>query len=269
MTKLHLLSLGAGVQSSTLALMAAIGEVTPMPDAAIFADTGDESNSVYDWLDWLEDQLPFPVYRVRKGNKALSQEMVILRERRDGTGSYLRQPIPGFVEKKGKPVILTRGCTRDFKIRPIVTQARRLKRSAKATHIDQWYGISTDERQRVKEPPEHDFSGRWPLIEMGMSRDDCFTWMLAHGYPKPPRSACVFCPYHSDVEWARLQREEPDAFMQAVAVERAMQAAKALETKPTTHRMIFMHRSLKPLDQVQFGTSPGQFCSESRASCGV
>jgi hypothetical protein len=50
---IHILSLGAGVQSSTLALMAAAGEVTPMPTAAIFADTQDEPASVYRWLDWL------------------------------------------------------------------------------------------------------------------------------------------------------------------------------------------------------------------------
>ena len=37
---LRVLSLGAGVQSTTLALMAAHGEIGPMPDAAIFADTG-------------------------------------------------------------------------------------------------------------------------------------------------------------------------------------------------------------------------------------
>ena len=39
------LSLGAGVQSSTLALMAAKGEVTPMPDVAVFADTGCSENN--------------------------------------------------------------------------------------------------------------------------------------------------------------------------------------------------------------------------------
>ena len=38
---LHIISLGAGVQSSTMALMAACGEITPMPTAAIFADTQD------------------------------------------------------------------------------------------------------------------------------------------------------------------------------------------------------------------------------------
>ena len=64
----HVLSLGAGVQSSTMALMAAHGEITPMPDCAIFADTQAEPQSVYDYLDWLEGELPFPVYRVSYGN---------------------------------------------------------------------------------------------------------------------------------------------------------------------------------------------------------
>ena len=50
--KLRCLSLGAGVQSTTMALMAAHGALTPMPDCAIFADTGWEPEAVYDHLDW-------------------------------------------------------------------------------------------------------------------------------------------------------------------------------------------------------------------------
>lgn len=46
MKPFHGISLGAGVQSSTMALMAAHGELTPMPDAAIFADTQDEPAKV-------------------------------------------------------------------------------------------------------------------------------------------------------------------------------------------------------------------------------
>jgi hypothetical protein len=57
-TKYTVLNLGAGVQSSCLALMAARGEVTPMPDFAVFADTQAEPTNVYKWLDWLETQLP-------------------------------------------------------------------------------------------------------------------------------------------------------------------------------------------------------------------
>jgi len=49
---LNIISLGAGVQSSTMALMAAHGEITPMPDCAIFADTQAEPKVVYTWLSW-------------------------------------------------------------------------------------------------------------------------------------------------------------------------------------------------------------------------
>lgn len=38
-----ILSLGAGVQSTTLLLMALHGELEPIPDCAIFADTGAET----------------------------------------------------------------------------------------------------------------------------------------------------------------------------------------------------------------------------------
>lgn len=51
--RLRVLSLGAGVQSSTLALMSARGDL-PRLDYAVFADTGWEPARVYAWLDWLE-----------------------------------------------------------------------------------------------------------------------------------------------------------------------------------------------------------------------
>ena len=65
---LTVISLGAGVQSSVMALMAAKGQITPMPDCAIFADTQSEPDHIYEWLDWLETQLPFPIYRITAGN---------------------------------------------------------------------------------------------------------------------------------------------------------------------------------------------------------
>ena len=65
-----MLSLGAGVQSTTLALMAAHGEIGPMPDCAIFADTGWEPKAVYEHLAWLQSPnvLPFPVHIVSAGD---------------------------------------------------------------------------------------------------------------------------------------------------------------------------------------------------------
>ena len=53
MKKLKVLSLGAGVQSTTLALMINQGEL-PMVDCAVFADTKGEPKYVYDHLNWLK-----------------------------------------------------------------------------------------------------------------------------------------------------------------------------------------------------------------------
>ncbi len=68
--RLRVLSLGAGVQSTTLALMAAHGEVGPLPDCAIFSDTCWEPRAVYEHLAWLRSPnvLPFPVHIVTAGN---------------------------------------------------------------------------------------------------------------------------------------------------------------------------------------------------------
>jgi hypothetical protein len=64
------LSLGAGVQSTTLALLAIDGTL-PKPDVAIFADTGWEPAAVYRQLDRIEAELSaagVPVLRVSNGN---------------------------------------------------------------------------------------------------------------------------------------------------------------------------------------------------------
>ena len=54
-----ILSLGAGVQSTALALMAVRGELPGFrrPVSAIFADTGSEPRGVYDHLHWLVQEL--------------------------------------------------------------------------------------------------------------------------------------------------------------------------------------------------------------------
>ncbi len=79
---LRVLSLGAGVQSTTLALMAAHGDID-QPDLAIFADTQWEPREVYDHLRWLmsPNVLPFDVWIVTKGN--IRQGLV---DRRNTTG---------------------------------------------------------------------------------------------------------------------------------------------------------------------------------------
>ena len=60
---LNIISLGAGVQSSMMALAFSRGEFEVKPggsgkiDFAIFADTQNEGDGTYAWLDYLEKQL--------------------------------------------------------------------------------------------------------------------------------------------------------------------------------------------------------------------
>lgn len=258
----HIISLGAGVQSSTMALMAAVGEIGPMPDAAIFADTQAEPASVYKWLDWLEKQLPFPVYRVTKGS--LAQTSTTVRISRFGNAYINGQP-PAFVSNGTKrPGILQRQCTQDFKIVMINRQVRAIRDKEP---VSQWIGISTDEAHRIKPSRLAYIDHRWPLIELGMSRTDCLEWMQQHGYAEPPRSSCVFCPYHSDAEWLRLKTSEPLEFQRAVDYEKEFQSAFD-QTRLTGTP--FLHRSCQPLDQIAFdGNVKPQFGNECEGVCGV
>jgi 3'-phosphoadenosine 5'-phosphosulfate sulfotransferase (PAPS reductase)/FAD synthetase len=106
---MNIVSLGAGVQSSVMALMAAHGELGPMPDCAIFADTQFEPASVYTHLDWLETQLPFPVHRVTAGNIKTDTISGL-----NTTGQKF-SVIPFFTGSgMGR-----RQCTREYKISPI------------------------------------------------------------------------------------------------------------------------------------------------------
>jgi 3'-phosphoadenosine 5'-phosphosulfate sulfotransferase (PAPS reductase)/FAD synthetase len=68
--RLKVLSLGAGVQSTTVLLMSCRG-VLPKLDAAVFADTRWEPTEVYDHLDWLTEEAAkagIPVHRVTNGD---------------------------------------------------------------------------------------------------------------------------------------------------------------------------------------------------------
>jgi hypothetical protein len=271
-TRWTVLNLGAGVQSSTLALMAAAGEITPMPDFAIFADTQAEPKSVYTWLDWLEKQLPFPVHRVTRGN--MTADMMTLRTAQDGR-VWTKSMIPAFMQAPdGNIGLLGRSCTADYKIVPILKSLRKLcgiKRGEKNVKITQWIGISYDEIQRMKPSRDAWTQHRWPLIEREMRRHDCIAWLKKHGYPEPPRSACVYCPFHSNVEWRKLKDDEPEAFAEAVRVEKELQRTKS---EAADRSIPWLHRSCVPLEEVDLSTEmdAGQldmFGNECEGLCGV
>ena len=270
------LSLGAGVQSTALALMAAKKAVSPMPEFAIFADTQAEPQYVYDHLEYLIKVLPYPVEVVTAGS--LTEKSLQERHRKKDGTSYMAKEIPLFgILPSGKITgALGRQCTSDFKIQPIIKYLRKkfnIKRGEKNPMVTQWLGISWDEVQRMK-PSRVPFTVyEWPLIDLRMRRSHCEQWLLDNDFKIPPRSACYYCPFHSDVEWREIRNKAPEDFQKAIEFDKQIRAKFLKYDKMNME--VFLHRSCKPLDEVDFDsdTDKGQqvfdFQSECEGMCGI
>ena len=251
---IHIISLGAGVQSSTMALMGAAGEITPMPVAAIFADTGDEPVETYKFIELLRDLLPFPLHVCSRNGHALSDQLF----------EWGQSQIPAFMVggKIGK-----RQCTKHWKVIPIQKECRRVtgntRKRLPSGFFALWVGISTDEITRMKDSRVDWITHRWPLVEKRMSRRDCLVWLQQHGYPVPPKSACVYCPYHAMHQWRQLKIVGGPDWAKVLRVS-AMLA----------ERGEFLTPKCEPLDKLDLSTEEerGQldlFGNECEGMCGV
>jgi 3'-phosphoadenosine 5'-phosphosulfate sulfotransferase (PAPS reductase)/FAD synthetase len=230
-----------------LAFLYAKKEITPSVDACIFADTGGEPASVYSYLDFLEKELPFPVHRVMHKD-GLTKNI----DRAFGEGETLYS-LPFHTDLDGSEGILGRQCTRQFKLVPIKRKLRELLGYKKGQRIPagacvQSIGISLDEIQRMKESKDKWIENVFPLVDLRMRRGDCFEWLKKNGFPEPPRSACVYCPYHSDHEWRKVKKD-PAAWAESVRIDRLIRDG----TKHHTSKL-FLHPSLKPLEDVDLST---------------
>jgi len=260
--KLRVLSLGAGVQSTTIALMAARGEI-PAPDCAIFADTGDEPAVVYEHLAWLSSPavLQFPIHIVKPG-RSLSDAL----KAGDDDGAR----IPWHVGRGG---IGGRNCTRNWKIRPIRRKIRELlgvgpRGYVAPDSVESWIGISTDEIVRIKPSGCRFIHNRHILIEARMSRQDCYTWIERRQYRRPPKSRCKYCPYQGNAGWRGLL-DNPDEWAETVELDGWLREPAQVAR---FHGEMFLHQSRVPLDKADLSiadTGPDLFGNECEGMCGV
>ena len=271
--KYKVLSLGAGTQSTVMALMAEKGwEGLEKPDIAIFADTKWEPPHVYEHLDWLEEQLSYKVIRVSAGN---IRENVLAGVTPDGN-KFLDMPV-FLINKDGTKSIAARQCTNHYKIRPIHKKLREIlnlehgKRAPKNIQVEMWMGISTDEALRMKDSRDEWITNRFPLIEMGLTRAQLYDW-FAKRYPgrKLPRSACIGCPYHTNTEWKWLKENDPKSFSDAIFVDKAIREIP--QVRGTLRGDGYLHRERQSLDSVDFSIAQDYddfMASECEGMCGV
>jgi 3'-phosphoadenosine 5'-phosphosulfate sulfotransferase (PAPS reductase)/FAD synthetase len=275
--KLRVLSLGAGVQSSALALMIQKGEI-PMVDCAIFADTGAEPKEVYDWLDWLRDELWFPVYIAQWRN--LKEDIINASQ-----GEYKGFTAPFYTKNPdtGKKGLLRRQCTADYKIKPVTQKIRAIlgykkgERVSKDTKVELVMGISYDEMQRMKTNQLKYIENQYPLVEKAIRRNHCIEWMEKNNYPKPPRSACTFCPFHSNEEWRRIKQNKEE-WNEVVKIDKMIREQEKFKKNKDGSDFfkdkLYLHRDCKPIDEVDLrekDEQTGQYSllDECEGMCGI
>ena len=274
---MRVLNLGAGVQSTTVYLMANSGEI-PAYDYAIFADTGEEPQAVYHHLDWLLSLGGIPIL-IRSAGK-LGEDLI--RGHNSTNGRFAA--IPAYVDhglgrREGRG---RRQCTREYKIDVIERTIRRellglkpRQRIPKGVTVLQAYGISIDEagrsariRERIRRHSPW-ITPEFPLLGRLMSWADCIRWLQSRVPHEVPKSSCVFCPYKSNEQWRWLRDNDPEGWARAVEVDQALRNGSARGMK--SHQ--FVHRSCVPLKEadLEFGSSPGQlsFALECAGMCGV
>ena len=272
---LTVISLGGGVQSSVMALMASEGAFDTVPDCAIFADTHWEPPSVYEHIEWLKDRLRFPLYVVDNG-RSLREDVNTLTSH-SGHRNYVDIPVYLKGNDGEGDGIGRRQCTDNYKVRPIRKKMREMlglrprQRVPAGTTVEVWLGISTDEAIRMKTARDRWVTNRYPLIEAGMSRRDCMAWWKAR-YDRPlERSACVACPFQSRHRWVETKRRWPELFAEAVEIDARMRNRLALDKAPYLHMRRMPLPQAVALDEAHMGDD-GQavgFGNECEGHCGV
>lgn len=266
------LSLGAGVQSTTLLLMMIRGDL-PKVDHAIFGDTGGEPEEVYTHLARLQELAAgagIPVHVVRYHD--LEHDTLEGWVHNDNTRvGHSFGTIPFFIlNTDGTKGMLNRSCTERYKARPVERKMKELLgvesfAQVPAGSVQQYFGISRDEVQRMRVSSKKAIKYYYPLImlnstsdtplqwrEPGLRREHCLAYCKEHFNIIPPKSACYFCPYHSNAAWREI-RKDAKLWARAVAFDKAIRRSAGLKGQA------FLHADRIPLDQVNLDGEVNQW----------
>jgi hypothetical protein len=233
---------GGGVQSAAIAALIILGKL-PRPDLIAISDTERERESVWRYLEKIIQPalatMDLEVKRIPKSEFAKEDLWEDW-----GNKSKPQMLMPVFISNSdGTTGRLKALCSSRWK-RHVM---QRWLRKQGVKECDTWLGMSLDEMRRVRVSGERWYQFRYPLVfDVPMRRGECIQLVESMGWPPAPRSACWMCPNREDAEWLDMKNNWPTDFNRAVELERAMQ-----QTRPD----FYLHRSLKPLDSIDFQTT--------------
>lgn len=267
---IHVLSFGAGTQSTAMLLMALEGEFNGViPDYIIFSDTGWEPESIYDWAEKVNDHIKAKYGRqiLYTNGGSIREDLIKAADNDERIAS-----LPFFVKKKnGNQGMIMRQCTDQYKIQPVKKKVRELlgyqKRQRVREVVHMWKGISTDEIQRVKPIGDNWIKAEHPLIDtVQMNRSNCIAYVERAGLGTPAKSSCIGCPFHDNGTWLDMKKNDPQSWADAVYMD------KKIRRMPKLKGEVYLHRTCLPLDEVNLGEdqmSLDDFTNECEGFCGI
>lgn len=238
-------SFGGGVQSMAVLVLAAQGRLDYQ--TFLFCNVGEDSEhpATIEYVNRVA--MPYAA----ENRLELFQ---IRRRKRDGTTPTLYQEVIDDRRTIDIPMYLASGmpgnrnCTKSYKVF-VIDRWLKAHGATAESPATVALGISIDEYKRMTSAYDERYPFRrrvYPLIDMRLSRQDCVTIIERAGLPVPPKSSCWFCPFHVERDWQALQRDYPDLFDRAVAIEAHVNAKRATLGRDR----MYLYWKLIPLDQV-------------------
>ena len=260
---MKILSCGAGMQSTALALMSCENALAarkgweipnkdvPIYDLVIFCDLGMEPSWVLMQWQFIEkacDSAGIP-------HKLLHTDLY--GHLMENFGERRTVSIPWWtLGDDGKKSKMPRNCTIDFKIEMISKYIRwevlgyrkgqRLKDHDKKAH-EMHMGFSLEEERRCNESPNPMFVNKFPLVRMGWTRAESYAYCLDVWGLDTKASACSFCPFHQNYFFKYLKENHPDEYAAVVEVDNLL---RDKNPKPPMDSDLFISRSRKRLEDL-------------------
>lgn len=251
---MKILSFGAGMQSTALALMScenAIRKTNPYPlvpiyDAVIFCDLGLEPT-------WVKEQMEFTRRSCESAGiffKVL--ETPLYHDFVQNFGERRTVSIPWWtLRSDGHKSKMPRNCTIDYKVNEISKYVRwellgynrgqHLKPEDYKAH-EMHMGFSAEESRRCGENPNKLFVNHFPLVEMGMTRADSYKYILEVWGLDTKASACAFCPFHRNYFFQYLKENDNEVYNAVIGIDNLL---RDKNPRPPMDSDLFISRSRK------------------------
>lgn len=251
---MKILSFGAGMQSTALALMScenamvktAVFPEVPVYDDVVFCDLGFEPPWVLEQVEFVRQACATAGIHFKVIEAPLYQDFT------SNFGERRAISIPWWtLSGDGHKSKLPRNCTIDYKVNVIAKYIRwdllgyrkgqRLHPKDKKAH-EMHMGFSYEERRRCKENPNPMLVNRFPLVDMALVRADNYAYIRDRWGLETKASACTFCPFHRNYFYDFLRRQHPETYEELLKVDELL---RDKNPKPPMESDLFISRSRK------------------------